>query len=387
MLLSNNDVVIIYPDEELNDLVDSYNKEDNLIIYGDPNFKGQTISFKELSIIMNHLTNIDREESRKSYRSPILLSENSLEINMSVPQALKEILDFLRSIDEDLYMYALNLIVGVGKDSLTIHDNLDKKSKKSSGNRGIGPKRDILVVLNEYTDRKAAEQLKHIIGKGKCSTSEAEKLMHEISHSFDKGILRRAKDPENPKAIEEIPQAVQFYLSETTAIFFETIFGQHLASIHPGYRTTINQNNRDRIITNSGSVERTRIAAGLVRIKEEKGYVPGNFLEILAGKSKEKKYRNALLKEKSIYESRKYALSQLFVPTMVKVYNQDPEKGKERIKRYIECVKSNDFEGALASFDMSLIDKDKYNQMLRNYREYIAKYRYSRKEQKTNDER
>ena len=72
-------------------------------------------------------------------------------------------------------------------------------------------------------------------------------------------------------------------------------------------------------------------------------------------------------------------LSQLFVPTMVKIYNENKEAGKARIKRYIDCCRNDDLMGALKSFDLDITNQKNYNYLLENFREFISKYYFKNK--------
>lgn len=158
--------------------------------------------------------------------------------------------------------------------------------------------------------------------------------------------------------------------------FFETIFAQYIGKKHPEYKKIADQVISDRIRRCYLQVGKVSTITDVIKIRNEKGFVPDNYLRILRGEHNAKVVREDMLQEKDVTVARKYALAQVFVPTMVKKYNEDPEAGKEKIRKYLECTRNNDFDGALAVFGMNLSDKDKCDKMFENVREHIIKYGY-----------
>lgn len=380
-------------DEELEKVADKLCLDENNMLLSDEDYHGYIIPLTELNKMMNYLTNIYVDEMKKNKGSlPKEINfEGSLVFYNSTTQSLKEILDFLRDIDKDLYMYALRLFVGQEKDTISIYDLHSKrtqeliKSKKlaqHTSNCGDDVKKDIYIVLSEYIEPTVAHKIHNLIGSNKCTLKNTLSILHEIAHSFDKNPNRKMVNPDqftNPKFKAKFPSATTLYLTETTAIFFETIFAEHLAEKDPSIQGAVDELIQSRIITNHNSVQYTRVLSALTRIKEEKGYVPEGFLSHFAKKETSKNLRDDIISNPRIFKHRGYALSQFFVPTMVKKYNEDKSLGKERIKKYLECCCNDDFDGALKAFDMDIQDKDTYNSMLDNYRDFIVKYREKNK--------
>lgn len=369
-------------DEELEGVARKLQKDDKMMLKDDETYSGYIIPLSELNMMMNHLKNINFAEQKKRRIKSVSLKghERSIYVNVGIPQALREILDFLKEIDNDLYLYALSLIVGQTNEKLQLFDprarhfDINKEELKGrSVNTIKNGQRYVNVALNEHISKQVARRVRKFTSEDSCSVVEMIKILHEISHNFDRSSKRGELDK---KGRFNFPNATSLYLDETTACFFETIFGDYLLRKHPEYEGMVLSDRKERIITNGRCVERTRIASALVRIKEEKGYIPQDFLENITSKGTTDGIRKDLLKEKRLFTDRKYALAQLLVPTMVKVFRQDEVKGKERIRKYLERVKDNDFDGALAVFGIDLRDKDSYNDLLKNYREWLAEYKF-----------
>lgn len=382
-------------DEELEKVADKLCFDENNMLLSDEDYHGYIIPLTELNKMMNHLNTIYSSEFQKQQnplsRRPKINFFGTLSFYKNTSQALKDVLDFLKEIDNDLYLYALRLFVGQEKDTINIYDLYSKEAQEQikfgklshrSSNVGNECERKIFVVLDESLDSNIAEKIRNFIGSNKCTLRESITLMHEISHCFDRNYNKITVNPEHitdPRFVAKYPPVVSFYLSETTAIFFETIFAEHLAEKDPALQSSVDNLILSRICMNQLSVKRARALSALVRIKEEKGYVPEGFLSHITQKGVSETLRKDIISSHPLYQIRKYALSQFFVPTMVKKYNEDKSLGKERIKKYLECCCNDDFDGALKAFDMDIQDKDTYNSMLDNYRDFIVKYREKNK--------
>ena len=371
MVLKKKEELSIIPDRKLTKLARSFEIDDNIAIRGDKTYKGHVISFEELYDLMSQMRGI-QESLEKTYPDLLYEQKETLIYN-STSEALKEILRFLKTIDNDLYLFALKLFVGQGNGSIEIYNKFDNNNHNNKGNRSCN-NRDgsIYLVLNQDISKEEANLVSSVLKTDKCSISEVIVMMHEISHSFDRGDITLKRFGKN--AFAPISLATAFYLPETTAIFFETLFAQYFINKYPAYKNTI-----DRIIGNRArsklkSVDKTYVKAGLVKIKKEKGYVPENYLTCLKGEDLSKRVREVLLKEPNLSFSRRYALAMLFVPTMVKVYNENPKEGNDRIRKYLKCNRENDFDGALAAFGIDLDNKESVKSLIYNYKDFIIKY-------------
>lgn len=371
----------------MDDVVEVIKKDEKNLILSDKTYNGPIITMSDLNMAMKDLLRIENQEHKKrnipEKRIPINF-ESSIYICVTTAEAIKNVLNFVKEIDDKLYIESLKLFIGLKKESMQIYNLYDEEVKKKIKNREL--KRDscnnrkgTFVVLNEYLDEKTAKELLKVVKEDKCSVFEMIKLMHELSHTFDKDVSKRLPNREqilDHKFIDNFPSVVEEYLCETTAVFFETIFGDYLVRKQPELKSIVDEKIKTRILTNLNCVSNTRLKSGLVKISDENGNVPEDFLDKDVGRPKKAETERKLLSDPHLYRARRYAISLFLVPTIVKVYRENPKKGNERIKEYLKCCKNNDFEGVLASFGINIRDKDNYKQSLENYRDYISRYLY-----------
>lgn len=380
-------------DEELEGIAYAIEEEERLTNTAYPNYKNSILSLDRIRDITEDLSFICAEEEEKVKETfnpqPFRFDDDFL-IYTSVPEALKEILSFLKEIDESLYDIALNIYLGQSSDTIniySIHDDYYKNQIKSgklnikSINTGGEGVKNAFVVLDAELNNATYQKIKKIIGSGKCTFNEKKNIMHETAHFFDKSASKKAitlEDLRDPN-YEPLPQLTSFFLTETTAIFFETIFAQHLAKKDPSLKPLADEIIEKRIGLNILAVEKTLAMTSMVSAKREFGFIPDGFLDYFADENKVQDLRDEIVFSPFLYHSRRYVLAQLFVPTMFKIYNTDKEAGKERIKKYLECCRNDDIMGALKSFDLDITDEKNYEYLLKNYKEYVAKYYYKNK--------
>lgn len=203
-------------DRRLTRLVKIYKNNDKRAIEEDTSYKGHVISFDELSDLMQRLKDIKQEveESGKDLlsRKPETLAYRS------VPASIRELLEFLKEIDNDLYLETLGIFVGIKNKSVDIYSKYDKKAKENGiDSRSMRDGRTF-IVLDKEIDRKTAKKLSDYVQSDKCSILENVIMAHEVAHGFDytpMGI-KQTKD-----GIEStLPSATHYYLAETTPIFF-----------------------------------------------------------------------------------------------------------------------------------------------------------------------
>lgn len=380
-------------DEELEFIAYAIEEEESMTSSAYPNYKNSILSLDRIRDITEDLSFICAEEEEKVKKpltpQPFRFDDDFL-IYTSIPEALKEILSFLKEIDENLYTIALNIYLGQSSDTINIYSIQDdyykkqiesgKLNKESLNTGGEGVK-NAFVVLDAELNNTTYQKIKKIIGSGKCTFNEKKNIMHETAHFFDKSASKKAitlEDLRDPN-YEPLPQLTSFFLTETTAIFFETIFAQHLAKKDPSLQPLADEIIEKRIGLNILAVEKTLAMTSMVSAKREFGFIPDGFLDYFADENKVQDLRDEIVFSPFLYHPRRYALAQLFVPTMLKIYNTDKEAGKGRIKKYLECCRNDDIMGALKSFDLDITDEKNYEYLLKNYRDYVAKYYYKNK--------
>lgn len=374
--------------KDLDDVVEIIKTDEKQMLLFDDTYKGTIISMADLNKAMDDLLKIDNQEYKKRdglpKRIPIKF-ESSIGVYITTSEAIKNVLNFVKEIDDNLYIQSLKLFIDLKEGTINIYNLYDEDVKKKIRNRELSKRscnnnNGTYVVLREYIDEKTAKEISNVVKSDKCSIYEMIKLMHELSHNFDKKFSKLVPTGEqilNYNCIYNTPQVTEFYLCETTAVFFETIFGDYLVKQKPELRSIVEEKIKNRILTNLKCVNETRMKSDLVLVSEKEGKVPDDFLDKTVPKRKKAEIEKRLLRDPDLYVARRYANSMFLVPTMVKVYRENPEKGNERIRKYLECCKNDDFDGALASFGINVRDKDNYNKALENYRDYIIKYLYS----------
>jgi hypothetical protein len=80
--------------------------------------------------------------------------------------------------------------VGQGNGSIEIYNKFDNNNHNNKDNRSCN-NRDgsIYLVLNQYLSKEEAKLVSSVLKTDKCSISEVIVMMHEISHSFDRGDI------------------------------------------------------------------------------------------------------------------------------------------------------------------------------------------------------
>lgn len=63
--------------------------------------------------------------------------------------------------------------------------------------------------------------------------------------------------------------------------------------------------------------------------------------------------RRVIASQGGIQMHKRYAIAGLLAPTIVQEYRQDKEQGKILLKRYLEEIKNNNFQGALDIFGIT----------------------------------
>ena len=368
-------------------------EEERLTLAAYPNYKNSPLSLEQIRDITEDMSIIYSEEEEKSKPyldpSPFRFGENIF-LYTTIPEALKEILAFLKDIDDDLYKMTLNIYLGQSTDSIniySIHEERYRNKIKSgelesdSHNNGGEFRKTAYIVLDKELDFLAAKKINKILGLKKCSFFEKISIMHETAHFFDKPKFKKAitlADLVNLN-FEPFPQLTSSLLAETTAIFFAIIFAQFLVQKTPALQTITDKLIEKRILLNTFAVEKTYAITSLLSSKRDYGYIPADFLNDFVDETEAQDFIDDLVAYPHIHHDKRYSLSQLFVPTMVKIYNENKEAGKARIKRYIDCCRNDDLMGALKSFDLDITNQKNYNYLLENFREFISKYYFKNK--------
>lgn len=381
--------------KKLNKAIDALVLEEEILEEADDQNKKHRIGTQFLSFIMREMKRVrPKRKSVDFIMLPDASEDRKIIVPISKSEMIKLALDFYQSIDRELYIKVLRLLVDINdKEVLKIYnyhdvDDFDKKDEQgfsdfeeSTVRYTEKGKNRIYLVLMEDMDDDEARFLKRVISSdGVCTYEDLFKLVHEIAHGFDKndeyGLDRQ--EILSKKSETRLPKTAETFLSETTAIFFEQLLSDYLIGLDPKNKTVADQVTRARIKTNTMMVNATGIKAAL--INERKNILATNPKIVdqifnFYGVNKDK-VLDAIIDEPSMYEERKYAFAELLVPSMIKKYREDPVVGNERIKRYLKEVKNNNFAGALAAWDISFT-KSGFEELIKNLEEFEASYVYN----------
>ena len=380
-------------DKELNNVIDDLLLEEELFEDLGKERKEDRLDIKRFELLMRKLYKLGEKREPKTFLKNNLGS-NSVIISLTKANMIKDVMDFLKSINQRLYIEALRLFTGVSRNQeVSIYNFNDVKDfgvrdeyglhlfEKTSMRMSENGKSKIYVVLFEELGESFVERINSLLNSGDmCSFKDMFKLIHELAHGFDKKVPEKSiffdKNLDGKMDNKELPENAEAFLSETTAIFFECLLGDYLIKKNAANRVIVNLIISNRINSNRECVFYAGIKSALMVKKMEDGLVDENdFLQILASYDEDDGdfIKEMLKDEPFLYTDRKYAMAELLVPTMIKRYRENEEKGKERLVDYLESVKRNDFTGALAAFDISLTKNGIY-ELLANVNEFEKEY-------------
>ena len=382
-------------DQEFNSVIDDLFIEEEILADADKENMSSRISLKFLNYITRQMIAQRKKENLK--KAIISLDEDDRRVVITIGRCdmIKAALDFLDTIDKELYIGTLKGLIGLKEnEEIVIYNYYSVKDFDKCDERGFKEferksmrmtdkgRSKIYLVLMDNLNREDAINLNRLISSSDaCSFEDLFKFIHEVAHGFDKNyeqlsVVNVEKQP-GSKAVndDDLPKTAETYLSETTAIFFENVLGDHLISKCSANRVVVEQILRDRIISNRSLTDMVGLKTSLMLEKDERGFVSnevGSEIASIFGFTFEEG-KESITESPFLYSDRKYVLAELFVPTMIKKYKEDRENGNKRILNYLNSIKNNDFKGALASFDITL-NRAGLEELLNNLREYEAKY-------------
>ena len=382
-------------DQEFNSVIDDLFIEEEILADADKENMDSRISLKFLNYITRRMIAQRKKENLKKVIISLDEDDRRVVITIGRCDMIKAALDFLDTIDKELYIGTLKGLIGLKEnEEIVIYNYYSVKDFDKCDERGFKEferksmrmsdkgRSKIYLVLMDNLNREDATNLNKLISSSDvCSFEDLFKFIHEVAHGFDKNyeqlsVVNVEKKPGSKDVNDDdLPKTAETYLSETTAIFFENVLGDHLISKCPANRVVVEQILRDRIISNRTLTDMVGLKTSLMLEKDERGFVSNEVSSEIAsmfGLTFEEG-KESIAESPFLYSDRKYVLAELFVPTMIKRYKEDRENGNKRILNYLNAVKNNDFRGALASFDITL-NRAGLEELLNNLREYEAKY-------------
>lgn len=380
-------------DDELNSVIDDLLFEDELFEMADPDNSSSRLSIRQFEYIMRKM--YEKRIVRKSLG--IMDDEEVIDTDVIVSInrgcMIRNVMDFLKSIDISLHVEALKLFTGISRNQeikfYNYSEILDFKGKDENGfalfeessmrmtERGMSK---IYIVLFEELNKSNVQNVFAILNsKDDCSFKDMFKLVHELAHGFDKKAPEPKIDLDTnidlAKSDIELPKTAENFLSETTAILFEHLLGDFLIEKNSSNKGIVKQMIANRIESSRECALYAGIKSSLMVKKIDKGLISkADFLDTVDQYGEDEDFIRDVLKEDPfLFTDRKYAMALLLVPTMLKKYREDKVNGNKRIMEYLDAVKRNDFTGALSAFDISFAKKG-VNELLVNLQNFEKKY-------------
>lgn len=375
---------------------------------------------------------IYRKPSDKNLRNPDEKPNKILELPLQRCDLVRETLEFFKDLDEELYKRVLRMLTVDDKfEDIILRSkyapkltNPEYEIYSISGKPVSMPdfkdtdKRIILLGLHEDYSKLTADTTDRVLPiEDYCVYRNVSTCIHEIAHGFDMNLEKdrgtkakkyaqrlQGKDNELPTYIEKILEYLfhkqellgqndisitdkereiihemnmtRLYLAETTSIFCEYIYADFLAQKNPEIRKIAMRKNQYRIENISGSIDAVLFSTQLgIRRDDVKKLNEDYLIDLVTRERVSDKLIDRMGKKMpTINESRRYVMADMLVPSMVEVYNRDKEEGKKRFQTYLQCVRNNDFEGALNAFEIDIYSKEGIRRIMDNYKKNLIKY-------------
>lgn len=355
-------------------------KEDmDKILSWDTTYKGIKIPIKILSGWMDSikLFYIRTRKERKKYQkiNPYVF----IDTEKIVPMALQ----FYKDLDKSFYDKVIQLIK---KGNISIYNpyleenkemiqkgELSKVSKKSGTGESL---KTYTVVLGDMKENEY-EEYSDIIGKHMALIDALFSFVHEEGHTLDDGYVPQLFKLNYSGKIEEPKKGdgvARLYLAEATAILFENILGDYLIQKDKANIPIVKRRNRYRIDETEVNVNQVGIISGIVEVFENKkdGKTLTDYKRVIANyECGYEQTKKTLPNNFSVFPAVMYVLGLLLVPTFIKRYKEDRASGRLRVINYVNCIKQNDFKGALASFDVDLTSQKSVDELFDNLMQYM----------------
>lgn len=364
--MTNLDNVIVMREkflEELNKSIDVTIKEKERM----------KINYDWIEKITGKMTQ-NRTNNRKKYPIANVIRNNCprpVELStMNTDEMIKLAVDFFKSIDENIYKLAVETILQqkekISMYIYNIHNIKDFSETEDNGIIKYDKDGSVMydngnAIVHIPLGDKKKENSDNI-----CSLDDAYLLVHEISHLFDVNLedtlpkiqLREQSEKKTTIKINETREL----LAETTAIAFEGLFRDYLLQNTLYSKEEILQNQRDRLTSSYNHAESVYANLLLARIKEKKGEkekISNEDIEEIMCKFnlsvQDVRFvaRRVIASKGGMQMEKRYAIAGLLAPTIVQGYRKDKEQGKILLKRYLEEIKNNNFQGALDVFGIT----------------------------------
>ena len=216
-----------------------------------------------------------------------------------------------------------------------------------------------------------------VLEKDEGTLEDLYTLVHETGHLMDLDLEIDKPDEEELAGgkIKKIERIARELLAEATAIAFEGMLSDYLIENNIYSKEVIQE--ISNLNMNSFLQDARLVYAKLLLAKEKtkNGIITLEFIEKLMrdnGLSIQyirRMVNNIIRDPRGMLFEKRYALGGLIAPTIIKKYN---EEGIGTLKRYLEAVSQEEFEGAMNILGIEL-NENGINQLVFNVKERIAK--------------
>lgn len=332
---------------------------DRKIDYEIHDMEKHPIDFNLLQYVLEEMTR-NQQIRRTSYVDKI--------VPIKREEMLAVTLDFFKSIDEEFYRQAIDVIMNKNeKLKMYIYNaHLAQKTEQKDEN-GISMysatpciesnngHTNVLIPLQYGISKEHASKL---LDKNSGTLNDLYSIVHEISHLFDhdedvRGVPTTEEIIEGKEHQRPESQINSDLLVEATAATFEGLLTNYLLErgLYPRAAVT------DIAISRMhNSIYKARIACAevtLANIKRKKGEITNDDIENLMNKHRmsvpyvRQTARRIIDDKKTVMYKNRYAIAGLIAPTIISEVEQKGENGVECLKRYLKASHDNDFDGAL----------------------------------------
>lgn len=171
--------------------------------------------------------------------------------------------------------------------------------------------------LEVLLDEASRKRLSTFVKRDHCSITEAMDFIHSIVGLVEKGKENSKSDNKNNSNM------AKSYVGNTIPLLYELILGQQIAG-----------KNGDNL-------------------REYNEYIA-------------KRTANSI-----------QSMPMIFVPTMLENFNENPNEGLDKIKKFIAHIENHDLDSAAKCFDINLQNEESCLRLIENFQKFIVRYKYN----------
>jgi len=300
-------------------------------------------------------------------------------------EMLKIALDFFESIDPEFHKKAIEVILQQNESiKMNIYNRHKIKDFKKRDERGLLEytpggsvhTRKGLATVHIPTRNDVYSKEEKILNKDECTLQDLYIIVHEIAHLFDMDLQDdRPTIAEFLGEDDEKSMITRALLCETTSISFESMLSEYLLENKLYSKKAIQEISKNNIQYYLHRAKSVYAKLVLAREKSENGDIDLKFIEKMMrdnGLSIQDTRRMAhdIIHDSGnlLYDNR-YALGGLIAPTIIKRYKED---GAGTLKKYLEEVKKENFEGAMDVLGIEL-NGEGINELVVNMKELTSR--------------